>query len=46
MKLNYKNEIAEKEGFTVLVIWDFEDKKLALEKCLDLIKLKLSEMKN
>ena len=32
-----KISIAEKEGFTVLEIWDYEDKKEALEKCIKLV---------
>lgn len=33
----HKIKIAEKEGFTVLEIWDYEDKKEALEKCIKLV---------
>ena len=32
-----KISIAEKEGFTVIEIWDYEDKNNAFEKCMDLI---------
>lgn len=32
-----KISIAEKEGFTVIEIWDYEDKNNAFEKCMNLI---------
>ena len=32
-----KISIAEKEGFTVIEIWDYEDKNVAFEKCMNLI---------
>ena len=32
-----KISIAEKEGFTVIEIWDYEDKNTAFEKCMNLI---------
>jgi len=32
-----KLKIAENEGFTVIEIWDFEDRNEALEKCLKLV---------
>ena len=32
-----KISIAEKEGFTVLEIWDYEDRNESLNKCLRLV---------
>ena len=33
----YKIKIAEKEGFTVIEIWDYEDRNESLNKCLRLV---------